>query len=213
VEELTDHLRLERYAVVGYSSGGPHALACAAVTGKRRIAACGLVSSDAPYARMRPGMIEEMYGVPEVDVASALARATENSRAMRAAYRGIANGDKRELALACLDTATAQGLEGAASDSMLEASASWGFEMTQVVAPVFLWHGTDDKDVPLEAAHFLADTLAASPATVATVFCEGENHTLIRRRWKDILTQVVAVAQGEGEREGENAGSDGGGGA
>ena len=199
VEELADHLRLHRYAVVGYSSGGPHAMACAALDGRRRIAACGLVSSDAPYARMPPGIIQRLYGVSSVDLVSARARAARNAESMREAYSALPS-EKRRLALLDLDTSVTQGLEGAASDSVLEASKSWGFALHQVQAPVILWHGTADKDVPLAAGQFLAQELgkgmaAGSNTAMDVRFIDGETHSLIRRRWFEILSSVVARAQ------------------
>ena len=194
VEQLVDYLRLRHYAVVGFSSGGPHALACAALNDRRRVVACGLVSSDAPYAQMSIQMIERMYGVSKVNLEDARARARRNAESMRTAYLSIASEEKQHLAIADLDTAIAQGVEGAASDSVLEASASWGFDLSTVAVPIRVWHGTADRDVPVEAGHYLADALSRSDAPVDSHFVEDETHTLIRRRWQDILTKVVGDA-------------------
>lgn len=194
-EELADHLNLDRYACVGFSSGGPHALACAAFNA-HRCAACGLVSSDAPYAQMPAGTIESMYGAAHVDERHARTRAMENAQRYRESYLGISNAEKRALALEDIDTATAQGLEGAASDSVLEASSSWGFDLGSVRVPVHIWHGTTDEDVPHAAAIFLAAELGRDSAAPTTRFIEGENHTLIRRHWKAILTAIVGAARG-----------------
>ena len=47
VEQLADHLGLERFAVLGVSGGGPHAAACAYAI-PHRLTRVGLVSSAAP---------------------------------------------------------------------------------------------------------------------------------------------------------------------
>jgi len=47
--QLADSLNMPRFCVVGHSSGGPYALAAAAVL-KDRVLACGSVSGDPPYA-------------------------------------------------------------------------------------------------------------------------------------------------------------------
>jgi pimeloyl-ACP methyl ester carboxylesterase len=47
VEQLADHLGLERFAVLGVSGGGPHAAACAYAI-PHRLSRVGLVSSAAP---------------------------------------------------------------------------------------------------------------------------------------------------------------------
>jgi len=193
-EQLADHLGLERYACVGFSSGGPHALVCAAANADR-CASCGLVSSDAPYAQMPPGTVETIFGTAHVDFEVALARATENAKAFRESYSAISNAEKRALALDDIETATAQGVDGAASDSVLEASASWGFALEEVVVPVHLWHGTADTDVPHAAGVFLAEALARGNVPLETHFIEGENHTLIRRHWLHILRTVVGAAK------------------
>ena len=80
MDELATELGLAQYAVLGYSSGGPHALASAALNLGSKVVACGLLSSDAPYAAMsRRGsdaaeggaggtedmdMVQRLYGVP-----------------------------------------------------------------------------------------------------------------------------------------------------
>ena len=48
LSEAADQLGLERFCVVGHSSGGPYALAAAALLPKR-VVACAAVSSDPPY--------------------------------------------------------------------------------------------------------------------------------------------------------------------
>ena len=69
---------------------------------------------------MPPGTIQHMYGVPIVDMPNARVRAHRNTAMLRTNYLAMTNEQKRGLALNDLDTATAQGVEGAASDSVLE---------------------------------------------------------------------------------------------
>ena len=138
VEELADHLGLGRFAVVGFSSGGPHALACAALLGPERVVAAGSVSSDAPYHQL--GLVEQIYGVADVTLSAMLPRKAKVASGMRASYGGMKREERRDAALADLDEATAQGYEGAASDAVLEAAESWGFELENIACPVLLWN-------------------------------------------------------------------------
>lgn len=199
VVELADHLKLSSFAVVGYSSGGPHAMAVMAHAGAR-CRALSLVSSDAPYAEL--GMVEQMYGAPEVTLEYALQKAAENAASMRAGYHSMGNKERRDTALADVNNATATssgppvygGLHGAASDSVLEASASWSFKLESLrsrAASVLLWHGSDDKDVPLRAGQHIAEKTGGQLVEIA-----GENHTLIRRHWQAILQKTVDAATG-----------------
>jgi pimeloyl-ACP methyl ester carboxylesterase len=50
VEQLADHLGLDRFAVIGHSAGGPHALACARFL-PDRLLGCGVLSGFAPQSR------------------------------------------------------------------------------------------------------------------------------------------------------------------
>src|SRR5207244_1627588 len=47
IGELADHFGLDRFAVIGHSSGGPNAAACARFLGDRLIG-CAIVSGPAP---------------------------------------------------------------------------------------------------------------------------------------------------------------------
>jgi pimeloyl-ACP methyl ester carboxylesterase len=190
VGELAAQLGLQRFAVVGFSSGGPHAAACWSLL-SARVSCLGLVSSDAPYVEL-PGGADRVFGsARDLDGAWALRRAESNEAALRASYLAVADEDRRALALADLDEATAQGLVGAASDSVLEAR-EWRFELDAGRAPVLLWHGLEDADVPPAAARHLAGRLGAR---CRAHWLPTETHTLIRRHWQAILAAVVGAAK------------------
>ena len=61
VEELLNYLALPKVLVIGFSSGGPYALACAARIPERLIG-CSVVSSDLPYADLTPELVKELKG-------------------------------------------------------------------------------------------------------------------------------------------------------
>lgn len=67
------------FAVLGFSSGGPNAMAVAALS--PNVTVCGLVSSDGPYSKMSVDQIESVYGsVPEkIDVAWLVTRTDETT--------------------------------------------------------------------------------------------------------------------------------------
>jgi pimeloyl-ACP methyl ester carboxylesterase len=50
IAQLGDHLSLDKFAVIGHSAGGPHALACARYL-EHRLLGCGVLSGPAPQAR------------------------------------------------------------------------------------------------------------------------------------------------------------------
>jgi len=194
VTELTSHLKFPSFAVVGFSSGGPHALVCAAknIPG---LAACSLVSSDAPYYKMGKDLMEKMFGA-EVTPEWALRRAEANAKEMAEGYQKMSKKDRIEIAMADIEEATKQGFEGPASDTILEASPSWGFELGQYGIPMKLWHGTEDHDVPVAAGRYMAEHLLGTSEGNAFNCIEGESHTLIRRHWETILKETITASKG-----------------
>ena len=191
MKELVAHLSIQKFAVVGYSSGGPHALACAAAR-LPGLTSCTLVASDAPYFKLN--MVQQVYGVETVTLENARQMAEKNCSEMSNSYASMSKPDRVDIALADIQHATKQGYVGAASDSVLEASESWGFEFEGLGkrTAVSIWHGTDDQDVPLEAGQYLMDRIGGGGSGKCHIL-EGENHTLIRRHWESILTEAVAL--------------------
>ena len=70
LEQLANSLGLEHFCVMGHSSGGPYALAAAALLPKR-VLACAAVCSDPPYShpktpeavRLADECIHPVFGV------------------------------------------------------------------------------------------------------------------------------------------------------
>lgn len=60
-----------------------------------------------------------------------------------------------------------------------------------------LWHGTDDSDVPVFVAEHLSQCLPSAELRLV----QGESHSMVRRRWGEVLASVVKAASA-------NAGTD-----
>jgi pimeloyl-ACP methyl ester carboxylesterase len=202
VNELVTHLSISKFAVVGFSSGGPHALSCVAAALPGLIS-CHLISSDAPYYKL--GLNKQMYGKEDVTLEYSLKNAEKNCTAMIESYQSMSKPDRIEIAMADIQHAIKNGLHGAASDSVLEAAPSWGFDLSGLnkIGPILsIWHGTDDHDVPIEAGNYLIENLLGDGninSDNRTHIIEGENHTLIRRHWQSILTEAVTLGNKYGE--------------
>ncbi len=119
VQHLADALGLERFAVVGFSNGGPHAAACAYKLGPR-LSHTALVAPMPPLDQ--PGALGQL-GAP----------GWYYPLALRAPW--------------ALRTLAGAGSRGIADDEHLMPQP-WGFAPEQVKSPVRLWLGEHDKLVP-----------------------------------------------------------------
>ena len=161
VEQVADAFGLERFAVMGASGGGPHALACAALLGDR-VSAVATLAALAPYT-------DDFDWFDGMKAPQAL-RAAREGRQTRTALppqfdpesftaRDWAALEDRWKALGeDAGTAGAAGPEGAIDDDLAFASA-WGFELDDIRAPVLLAHGGEDRVVPPAHARYLLDRL------------------------------------------------------
>lgn len=200
VREFASLLELKRFAVLGYSSGGPNALVCALHL--PQVSACGLISSDAPYSLMGEEIVAKLFGT-ERSKENLISRSIESAEGLKAAYSSMKKVDRGEMALADLAEATRQGVEcGPSQDGLLE-SQDWKFELGLNEGgcnpPLLMWHGDEDADVPIEAGRFLlaqlqAKTRDGQSRRVEAHFIKGESHSLIRRHWEGILTKLVEKA-------------------
>jgi pimeloyl-ACP methyl ester carboxylesterase len=163
VERIADELGLARFAVMGHSGGGPHALACGALLPDR-------VEAVVSVAGMAP------FGAAGLDWFAGMA--TSGATALRAAAAGRAVKETHEAAgeeydpeftpadLAALSDGWSWLLDvvrpaeaagpAAAIDDDLAYVAPWGFDPAQVRAPVLLVHGGRDRVVPSAHAEWLA---------------------------------------------------------
>ncbi len=157
VAAVADALGLRRFAVLGHSGGGPHALACAALLPERVVAAVSL-SAPAPFdadgldwfAGWSPGIAAE-------NRAAARGRAALEAHWARAEPEDM-SAFFTEADLAALDgrwswvgqvagAAMKQGGDGLAEDTLASVQP-WGFQPAAIGVPVLIVHGAADKMVP-----------------------------------------------------------------
>ena len=183
-------------AVLGYSSGGPNALAAAhnlaeAVEGKAPVTVVGMVSPDGPYVDMDlPRNFPHSMPITPEECGPAAEKMAEGLRHSYEAMSG--RPDRHAMLMADLTEATRQGTKASAQDTLLERTA-WDFKLEDVNPQlrVLLWQGEADEDVPPDVARHIESRLPNVEAT----FLEGESHSMIRRQWGAILAALVqAVA-------------------
>lgn len=157
---IADALGIERFAVLGHSGGGSHALACAALLPERVLAAVS-ISGLAPYGAEGLDWFAGM-------TSPAALRAAEQGREAREAYAAAPTEDDPFIAA---DWAALEGVWGwfgkvvepamaagpaAAIDDDLAYVMSWGFDPAVIDVPVLLAHGGRDACVPSSHSEWLA---------------------------------------------------------
>jgi pimeloyl-ACP methyl ester carboxylesterase len=187
VRAISRALGFERCAVWGFSGGGPHALACAALLPDLVGAAATLGSlapSDAPGLDYLDGMVGgnradvELYRADRELWEQRGRQDRDELLAMSAAElteawaEGVSPADQATLHTAFgawLHRAAVEGV-GPSVDGWLDDSiafnSSWGIDPAQIAVPVKVWHGVDDRFVPVEHGRWLAGAIPGAESDI-----------------------------------------------
>lgn len=189
VTHLTAALGIEKFAVMGWSAGGPYAAVCAAKMGGR-VTAAALLSSAVPLDeygttrgltasdRVLLFLTRRTPGLASVALKTSIVHAS-NARLLRAAMRSFPPADRTvlrewgppDLALAFVREAVRQGTEGCIQDYRIFGDP-WGFALEEIEVPVHIWEGADDRTGPPGYRAFLAQHIPHATVTVVP----GEGH-------------------------------------
>ncbi len=209
VAALADFLSIKRFIALGYSGGGPFALACAARM-PGRIAAVGIVSGVGPseigsvgmhssnrkkfnLAQRAPWLARLMLGV----AFSSLRRDPGRlEKQLKKIWQQMPAPDRQVLK----DRRYSDGILAVTRDALMSSVAGWvneevlmalpwGFELGSVLCPnIFLWHGSLDRNVPLA----MGKAVAARLAGCRPFFLENEGHlSLLYNHGSQIMDVLV----------------------
>jgi pimeloyl-ACP methyl ester carboxylesterase len=169
VRAIADHLGIDKFAVVGRSGGGPHALACAAKMPDRVTSTAALVSfapSNADGLDWYEGMAQQNvtdYTKADIEFSDLMEDVKKRAYDMRddpeslvrLIDAALCTTDRRVIddrALRRLITDSYKVAVRKGPDGWLDDTAAlrhpWGFSLGEIVTPVLLWHGEEDMFAP-----------------------------------------------------------------
>jgi pimeloyl-ACP methyl ester carboxylesterase len=184
VAALADHLGVERFAVIGLSSGGPYAVACASLLGTRVIGALVAAgNTDMSWPDARNGYLESELTMMGLDEAAAVAYCIERYGADGSRFfEGemdlgatdnvwLADPENAASLFATMRDAFRQGVGGYAQDITVQ-GRPWTFDPGSILVPVIVAHGADDQLVPIEHSRHTAWLIPGSELRIV----EGCGH-------------------------------------
>jgi len=203
---LADALAIDRFALLGYSGGGPYALAVAhempeRITVTEIVAGAGEIGAWASFkdlARSDRQLTWLAVHAPAVARAvlriADLAARTAPNLALRSVATEMNEPDRQVLkqlgtagGLALFSQALAESSAGAVTDYALLARP-WHLALEEIQIPVHCWHGTVDNLVPLEHTTAMLERL---PNATLTTW-PGEGHLALITHIADVLDHIAA---------------------
>ena len=211
VAAVIDSLGVQTFRTVGWSGGGPHALACAAILPDRCLATI-TIGSIAPYPAdgidWFAGMADENVtefklalegerALAPVLNASAEAIARMQSTDLPEALGGLlsevdkpfAAGEFAEWFSETFRVGFAHGIAGSRDDE-LALTRDWGFHVADARF-VVIWHGAQDRFVPLAHGRWLADHI---PGARRRLFDDEGHLSIIGRMLDRVLDDLLDPA-------------------
>ena len=213
---VVDALGADRFAVMGTSGGGPHALACGALAAGR-CAAVASVSGVGPWAAEGLDFLAGMGKGNEVEFGAAL-EGEAPLRALLVPWRvemvsagaegtfvsmlsvlsppdqKVFTGEVAAQLHASVSLGLRDGVDGWVDDD-LAFTRPWGFTPADVSAHVFLWQGEQDLMVPPEHGRWLAARL---PGCRARLLPDDGHLTLLVNRPGEVLADLATALRDRG---------------
>jgi pimeloyl-ACP methyl ester carboxylesterase len=210
VERILGELGADRCYTLGWSGGGPHALACAALL-PGRVIKTATIAGAAPWdaegldwlAGMGAENAEEFAAVEAGE--EALRAWLENAQGtlrdvtgdqvaaslgdlIGEADRAVLTGEFAEYLAASMRAAVSHGVEGWLDDD-LASRAHWGFDVGAIDVPVTIWQGDDDRMVPFAHGQWLAAHVQGARAELRP----GDGHfSIALAHFGEILDDLLA---------------------
>lgn len=204
IEELADHLGLERFHMLGHSGGCPYTLACAYKI-KDRLLGAGEVSGLAPlnddslnglsvHRKALFGLVKNARWLHEPLLS--LGTMIDPKVFVYHLVLAFPGADSEIIKNTpghadIIKEAFANGPKGPAYELSLFGD-SWGFNLEKIELPIRIWHGRKDTVVPVCMGEYLAEKIPDSLPR----YYKNEAHMMIYKKIKEILKDLTGNKTG-----------------
>ena len=213
VAAILNALGAESFYALGWSGGGPHALACAALLPHRCLAAASL-AGVAPFSAPGLDWLADMgdENIEEFDLVlkgpDALTPFLEREAArlkdiqpdqvatalgtlVSEVDRAALTGEFAEFSARSMRQALSSGIAGWRDDD-LAFVRPWGFDLSSIHRPVAIWQGAQDRMVPYAHGAWLAENVVGAE----TRLFPSEGHlSLGVAKVHEIVEDLVAIGK------------------
>jgi pimeloyl-ACP methyl ester carboxylesterase len=214
VEKILERIGADEFVTAGWSGGGPHALACAALLPVRCLAAAtiaGVAPYDSPGLDWMAGMAPENHEefraalAGEAELTTFLDSASGSLREIAASDvadglgglvsdtdKAALTGEFADYLAAGLRSAVTPGIDGWRDDD-LAFTRDWGLSLDALghATPVAIWQGDQDRMVPSTHGAWLAANIPLARAR----FRPGEGHLSLISSVGEILDDLMSLAR------------------
>lgn len=203
---IADHLAIEKFHVLGWSAGGPHALVCAYKMPERVISGA-IVSGLGPADRPNPyegykGFLKLLMILGRkfpklVYVFRRMAAKQINKPSEKMGNKFVKslpkvdqkpfeNSAVKEMLIADIKEGYKQGGDGPARDDII-INFPWKFDIKEIQTRFDIWQGDSDANVPINQGKYQASLLPKNNFHLL----KNRGHMFLLDEWKTVLSELI----------------------
>jgi len=203
---IADYLAIDKFHVLGWSAGGPHALVCAYKMPERVISGA-IVSGLGPADRPNPykgykGFLKLLMilgrKIPKLVYVfrrMAAKQINKSSEKMGEKFvkslpevdqKPFENSATKEMLIADIKEGYKQGGDGPARDDII-INSPWKFNIKEIQTRFDIWQGDSDVNVPVNQGKYQASLLPKNNFHLL----KNRGHMLLLDEWNNVLSELV----------------------